>query len=289
MVVKHYALDSGSFTRRVHYQPIVEFCMLETVSTNTFPYSLLTLDNFSASLVGLETRDVTGSGLYAPAYLYHLKNEEADGIITQGDYDSFDEDDPLRRMWTELPDSDSSLNSVDVTRALRDTLRMGYWATHVGFILNAGYLNSWDNYEVQFAENEVRLVINIIPTQTPVPTATPTPQPGMTLRLSRNNLKCDDNFKLDAIMALPQGTQGMVSAIILLNLYGRWFYYPDWTTDFAYKNHFITNTTKEICVLDFIWPETTTSMENAFFSGAVLTTDLSQILGQVDTVYFGWN
>ena len=164
----------------------------------------------------------------------------------------------------------------------------------------------------------VTLTPTVTPTRTPTPTVTPTLTPSNTptvtptpedtvtpipptetpepeqfsvdLVMSADMFHAGDLFTLDAYISNP-GPDAMPGRpfALLLDIQGLYFWYPDWTEEFTidYVNLPIGTVKKEI--FNFKWPENAGSFAGATFYGALLTANLSEILGTWDFVEFGWD
>ncbi len=142
------------------------------------------------------------------------------------------------------------------------------------------------------------------PTQTPPPTATPqptyTPEPtttptssvpplGVDLVLSDDSLHPGDLFSLTAFVSNPgPETYTDIPLVILLDVYGNYFWHPTWTQQFTYESLELDIEVKDIQLLEFTWPETGTAASGMIFYGALLSETFTEIKGSMDMVTFGW-
>ncbi len=128
---------------------------------------------------------------------------------------------------------------------------------------------------------------------TPVPTstpATPTPALGVDLQLSQSMFHPDDLFLLTAIIYNwgPE-TYTAQPFVILLDVYGVFFWHPQWTVEFDYVEMDLGIETMEEEILNFTWPQEQSTGSGIKIYGALLTRDFSAILGEWDIVQFGWD
>ena len=79
------------------------------------------------------------------------------------------------------------------------------------------------------------------------------------------------------------------SVVILLDVWGIYFWYPSWSEEFDYDPYDVEIGSRTIEILRFPWPEVQGSAEGVLLYGALLTPGFSDILGNWDTVSFGWN
>jgi len=76
--------------------------------------------------------------------------------------------------------------------------------------------------------------------------------------------------------------------VVLLDAYGSYFWYPQWTENFSYERVDVNIGTTPIDILDFEWPNISGEASGILFYAALLTQDLSSLLGDMDSVSFGW-
>jgi hypothetical protein len=138
-----------------------------------------------------------------------------------------------------------------------------------------------------------------IPTFTPSPSPTPSPTPDLPsllikLRMPSHFFHPGDNCRLQ--LELYNGgtaTLSGVALVVMLDLgSGTYWFYPGWTTyppDFDYELIDILpgNQTMDI-IGAFPWPDTESSFSGASFQGALLTSDFSSLLCDMDVWTFGW-
>lgn len=128
------------------------------------------------------------------------------------------------------------------------------------------------------------------PPPTPTPTATPTIPPlGVDLVMSKGTFYPGDHFQLAAVCSNP-GTETYpeVPLAVLLEVVGLYYWHPLWTEEFQTEYIDLSVGSMEIPILEFTWPENAGSFEPAYFYGAMLTPEMSEILGTWDMETFGW-
>jgi spore germination protein YaaH len=150
-----------------------------------------------------------------------------------------------------------------------------------------GYQDLWQVLDDHFTDLST-------PTPDPSPTATsppPTSTPdvtGIDLVLGKSVVVPGDRFKLICSIlnskSVPLEDQPVV---ILLEVFNRFYFYPDWTESFDYVLADIQPGQTDLMILDFIWPEfPTPGTGNGY--GALLTKDLTGIIGNWDHETFIW-
>jgi len=136
------------------------------------------------------------------------------------------------------------------------------------------------------------------PTYTPLPSQTPTPNPTGTippnapevnLELSQETFHKDDLFLFTCAITNP-GPESYLDQplVILLDVYGSYYWYPGWTEMFNFHSLDLESEPINIEVFRFVWPDIQGSASGLFFYGALLSQNFSQIVGHWDWVTFGW-
>ena len=112
---------------------------------------------------------------------------------------------------------------------------------------------------------------------------------SVTLDISRDCFEVFDDFLLQAIIKNP-GPESYtdIPFVVLLDIYGEFFWYPEWGTSFSFEpiDLGVGACTKEI--LHFTWPDIEGAANDILFYGAILNHELTEILGNWDMVKFGW-
>ncbi len=118
--------------------------------------------------------------------------------------------------------------------------------------------------------------------QTPTPriTLTPTLPPlGVILELSEEDDFCfrtGDLFRLDAWISNPgpEEYEG-VPFVVLLDIDGEYWWYPEWSSDFTYAQVELPSGTKKLRILDFIWPDDPSEEDDVRIYAALLNYELT--------------
>ncbi len=129
-------------------------------------------------------------------------------------------------------------------------------------------------------------------TTTHPPTGTSTPAPsflGVHLSLSEDIFHAGDDFLLEAILSNPgPDTINQQPFAVVLDVFGSYYWYPRWTTEFAYQFIDLGIEQRTLEILHFQWPVVSGTAQGLYFYGAVLTGDFTGITGDLGTVEFGW-
>ena len=126
-------------------------------------------------------------------------------------------------------------------------------------------------------------------TATPPQTPTPVPELGVHLELSQEIFHAGDEFRLTATIGNPGPEVENVPLVILLDVEAAYFWYPSWTETFEYKSIDMNLGTIALEILKFSWPDFAGSAQGIRFYGALLSQDLTAIIGEYGTVGFGWS
>jgi len=120
-------------------------------------------------------------------------------------------------------------------------------------------------------------------------TPTPTPDLGIDLDLSEDLFHGGDIFLLHAYISNP-GPDVLIDQpfVILLDVYGAYFWFPEWLEGFSFKSLDLEIGMIVLEILNFTWPNVSGNAGDIHFYGALLTHDFSEILGAWDRVTFGW-
>ncbi len=125
----------------------------------------------------------------------------------------------------------------------------------------------------------------------PTPSTTPTPIPalGVDLEINQTNFKTGDPFVLKASLNNPGEMLPDQNLVVLLDVYSQYFWYPGWNSTFDCLLWNLLPGTHTLIILNFTWPETGSGIFSARFSGVLLNSDTTEIVGEMDTVAFGWS
>lgn len=130
-------------------------------------------------------------------------------------------------------------------------------------------------------------------TRTPTPSPTPTehiPDLGVTLELSQTVFHQGDWFDLKARISNPGPEEYLFQPLaIVLDAYGIYFWYPDWTETFGYSRVIVRTGQQTLDVMAFEWPQTESSARGIMFHAALLNQEFSELLGDMDSIAFGWD
>ena len=130
-----------------------------------------------------------------------------------------------------------------------------------------------------------------VPTDTPEPYISPTPTPwkwsGVLLSLPGSPFQTDDPFRLTAVYR-PNKPQ-LTDLYIVLSYSDQYWFWPDWTEQVQCETKFLEDEMTSQTILDFIWPELNSNPTDGFaFWGVLLESGASQVIGDFDTVNFGY-
>ncbi len=127
-----------------------------------------------------------------------------------------------------------------------------------------------------------------IPPLTPTPTSTPF-NAGVILVISGQMFTGGDDFSM---IAQCRGDSGDSSAdlYVILDVYGEYWFHPGWTQDAESELIDLDGFNPvDITILDFTWPEGDFgSADDLVFWGAILKPGTSLIIGDIDSVVFGY-
>ena len=129
------------------------------------------------------------------------------------------------------------------------------------------------------------------PTATPTspPTETPLPGLGVKLKLSQHTFYPGDHFLLEAVLSNPgPETYQNLPLVILLDVYGSYFFYPNWTSAFDSEATDLGIEMVTLEIMKFDWPEVDGKSDDILFYGAFLNPGMTDILGSWDWISFQW-
>ncbi len=128
-------------------------------------------------------------------------------------------------------------------------------------------------------------------TETPLPgTPTPIPNPGRWVYLDINStyFTSGDQFLLTCRV---QNNDDPLDAplFILLEVYGQYWFYPDWTQDLAYQPLSMEYGFDELyTILDFEWPATDQSATGINFFAALVDQEMTMLMSNLSQITFGF-
>ncbi|MBN1551122.1 right-handed parallel beta-helix repeat-containing protein, partial [bacterium] len=115
------------------------------------------------------------------------------------------------------------------------------------------------------------------------------PPLGIYLNLSGSMFQTGDAFILTATISNPgPETYTYQPIVVLLDVYSTYFWYPVWSTAFNSMSINIPVGTMNMEMLNFIWPTVSYNASDLRFMAAILNKDMTAILGEWDSVSFGW-
>lgn len=132
------------------------------------------------------------------------------------------------------------------------------------------------------------------PTSTPTepPTVTPTqtiPDTGVTIHLSKGIYYPGDKFELSVDIANSGPDELRFQPfVLLLDVFGIYLWYPTWEEAFAYERVDLPVGITSVDILEFTWPEGAGSASGVLIYSALLSQELSELLGNMDMETFGW-
>jgi hypothetical protein len=126
------------------------------------------------------------------------------------------------------------------------------------------------------------------PTQTP--TSTPTPDFRLNLNLNRSVFRPGELFLLGVtIENLNNQPYCDHPLFVLLEVQGKYYFYPSWTPEIDFRFVDVTSWIQTHPILCFNWPDINSSADGIAFHAAILNTGLTAVVGNIDTVTFGWS
>lgn len=282
-----FFLERRSWTKH----GVLEFNIDQTTGGNPFPLPGMTENNWVAQLEGIvvESGPV---GVQLQVNLFNIEDGCEDGAVTDQDYDCGQNF--IKTVFNSIPTAGTEIRSIDVTDQLRQDLfgpdSAGATSGFLFSIMHPGQ----DNVFAGLDHSQPRIAIYLDGTPTPAPTPTPqSTQPpvlSVDLILSQSIFHPGDRFLLTAqISNFGQDAYMDQPFVILLDVMGNWYWYPDWTEDFSFERVDLQPGTMESSIMDFNWPEGSGSSYGVKFIGALLEEDFSAIMGTWDSVEFGWN
>ncbi len=140
---------------------------------------------------------------------------------------------------------------------------------------------------------EIRGLTGTIPaTPTPTPSATPTAAPdgfSCDINLNQTFFSPGDRFLLsiNAVNNKPQTYT--LRQYLILDVFGDYFFYPGWSQDLVYET-VIFNAFDDLTstILDFQWPEVSSSAEDLKFWLGYFDPETQSVAGEIKSVTFGY-
>jgi hypothetical protein len=134
-------------------------------------------------------------------------------------------------------------------------------------------------------------------TQTPVPTETPTPAPlGVTLDLPQTHFLAGDEFYLKAKVSNPGERIPSVHLFILLQIGNQVYFGPSWSRFDRQTGEGIDSWNLNLDTGDesiqiipaFAWPQVSDPAEGLLFIAAIMDSDLTGLIGNMDQIEWGY-
>ena len=134
------------------------------------------------------------------------------------------------------------------------------------------------------------------PTETPqLPTLTPTISPTATEELTLGvKLFLNDTFFTPYedfhlyLKTMNPNQEFTCNLFVVLDVYGQYWFWPDWTQELNYVIFNCPNGTDMINILEFVWPQVQTTMTGLKFWGAMTEVNTFEIIGNFDYVEWGF-
>ncbi len=137
-----------------------------------------------------------------------------------------------------------------------------------------------------------------IPTPTPTPSVSGTPTPtgcettGVSIWMPSDHFTPGDTFSCYATVcnAEDQALLGY-PLFVILKLFDSFFFAPSFTAFDHYDSGFgyPIGLTSIVIIPEFVWPEDQGTVEDAVFYGALTDPDMTRIVGDLDSIAFGWS
>ncbi|MBN1356008.1 hypothetical protein JXA40_07030 [bacterium] len=127
-------------------------------------------------------------------------------------------------------------------------------------------------------------------TPTPVPTQTPTPFPtgfSVDLQLTQSIFEPFDLFVLDLEIQNGSGTEPETWIVILLDVFGEYFFWPGWVHGFDGVFARIESGVTIMNIFDFLWPDVPGEAHGLAFWAALISEEFLLMSG-IDRVEFGY-
>ncbi len=140
---------------------------------------------------------------------------------------------------------------------------------------------------VRTRNNLEQLLARIVPWLTDHPGT-----PDLELMLNQDYFRPGDSFHLEVQCVNPYPVQFDAAMAVFLGIGDVYFCYPSWSRypphpDFKFISMAPFSRMNET-ILDFTWPDSAETADGLLFLGAVLNTELTEILSDIDTTAFGF-
>lgn len=154
--------------------------------------------------------------------------------------------------------------------------------------------NLHDNFSIPENEDDfliLNLSVWLADDSPPVPTPSPTPAGGLILgvelELNQATFGPGDPFELYARCKNP-GSSELVSLYVVLDLFGQYWFHPDWTQTMDSANVLLpTAGTIDLDILNFTWPAVDSSASGLKFWAAMLDAE-NKLMGSYDWIEWGY-
>lgn len=138
-----------------------------------------------------------------------------------------------------------------------------------------------------------------VPTDTPQPTATwtdlptTTPKPcdrtGVIILMPSNYYQSGDTFKLDVQICYLEETPVSLPLFVVLNVYGDYFFAPDFSRTLAYYDVSIEPGLMIMEIIPaFPWPNNAGEAVGITWFAALTNPGMTDLVGEMDLATFGW-
>ncbi len=123
----------------------------------------------------------------------------------------------------------------------------------------------------------------------PAPTVTPATWTGVRLTLPDTDLQAGDRFVLTATCRAPAG-HAAADLYVVLDVFGEYFFYPSWSNTPGSESIVLApDAAVERRILDFVWPAGDVGVVTDLqFRGAILEPGTTSVIGEIDSVSFGY-
>ncbi len=139
-----------------------------------------------------------------------------------------------------------------------------------------------------FAATDTPTPVPTDPATTPAPTETPrADEPVLDLMLNQTDFGANDPFEL-IISIEYSGVSISVELYVILDVYGEYWFYPGWTQALDFQTLMLDMDFNDV-ILAFQWPAGAGSASNLKFWAGLLEAGSVNLLGNVDSVTFGYD
>ena len=273
-LIENYGADYGDYywmsaTMWTRSKAIMEFNAHSTRSGEVLPTDKMTTYNWKAYLKGLLLEDCEHPGGLAPLKLFDLSDISEDGHILFNET-ARDESAPIPFLAI-IPEKNTMLQPIDVTEALRRDLFFSEANPTSGFMLD--YINSVE-FKLSF-ENTTKPYIEIVFDDHYTS--------DIALDLVLRNHESKMYLSLDVMDNRVKAPQ-TVRCILVLELFGSYFYYPSWGIDFESFNY----DRYRYSIVDFpVLDELLPAGQLTFFA-AVINPQTQSIISEIAETTYVW-